>query len=61
MYLFTQLVLEQHFNLDVEAQTLLLEAHDPHPPTDSHHQFCPQGAPVPGCSFTKVTPMIKRI
>lgn len=30
MCLFTQLVLEQHFNLDVEAQTLLLEAHDPH-------------------------------
>ena len=32
-----------------------------YPPTESQHQLCPQGAPVPGCPFTKIPPMTQSI
>lgn len=34
---------------------------DSHPPTDSHHQFCPQGAPVPGYPFDQSASVIRMI
>lgn len=34
---------------------------DSHPPTDSHHQFCPQGAPVPGYLFDQSASVMRTI